>query len=130
MYKQELQQIIMKKFINVAMNEALKSNQNFKHGAVLVHNNKIISKGYNHSNGKDMPHHMWSIHAEMDAVLSSNVCVKLQDYVKLYVVRITPTGLAESKPCAKCQKFMKRFNVSRVFYSTCDQNIDTMYLAP
>ena len=36
-------------FINVAYEEALKSNMYKKYGTVLIHKNKIISSGYNYS---------------------------------------------------------------------------------
>jgi len=119
------------RFIDLATQEALKSTQNFKHGAVLVKNGKLVSKGYNHSSG-NIQHEMWSVHAEMDAVMSSKITKrrsqKFADCYKLYVVRVNSSGLADSKPCIRCQKFMKRFNIARVFYSTNCQIIDDMYV--
>ena len=104
------------RFIQHAIKEAKKSQQNFKHGAILVKKNKMISSGHNKVT-KKCPSHMFSIHAEIAAIKHSSDSNGLTD-THIYVVRINNDGLADSKPCANCQHFMKLHGISRVFYST------------
>ena len=103
-------------FIHYAMEEAEKSQQNFKHGAILVKHNKMISRGHNKVTRK-CPSHMFSIHAEMAAIKQSSESQTLAN-THIYVVRISNSGLADSKPCSNCQQFMKLHGITRVFYST------------
>ena len=105
-----------KQFIQTAIEEASKSQQLFKHGAIVVKNKKIISIGHNKVTSK-CPSHMHSIHAEMAAIKQSHEKSKLSNS-HVYVVRITNMGLADSKPCINCQHFMKMHGITRVFYST------------
>ena len=106
-----------KQFILKAIEEAEKSQQNFKHGAILVKNKKVIATGYNRVTQK-CPSHMFSVHAEIAAIKSSTDKTKVISDSHIYVVRINSCGLADSKPCLKCQQFMKIHGISRVFYST------------
>jgi tRNA(Arg) A34 adenosine deaminase TadA len=103
-----------KEFISKAIEQAERSSQNFKHGAIIVKNKKIISLGHNKISSK-VPSHLYSIHAEMAAIKGSSKNVTNSH---CYVVRVNTYGLAESKPCEKCQQFMKMHGVTRVFYST------------
>ena len=52
------------KYLDIAKNEALKSELTNKHGCVIVRKNKVIAKGYNKYNNEFK--HCFSIHAEMD----------------------------------------------------------------
>lgn len=36
----------------------------------------------------------------------------------MFIVRLTETGLADSRPCIDCLETLKRFEVKRVYYST------------
>lgn len=119
-----MRQVIVK----MAIEEATRSAQHFKHGAVVVRNGKIISTGHNKVTTK-CPSHMYSIHAEMAAIKHSNERCGLVDS-HIYVVRINKCGLADSKPCANCQRFMKLHGVSRVYYSTGDtaQQFKSLYI--
>ena len=115
-------------FIQHAIEEAQKSQQNFKHGAILVKKNRMISGGHNKVTRK-CPSHMFSIHAEMAAIKHSSGSIGLAK-THLYVVRINNEGLADSKPCTDCQHFMKLHGISRVFYSTGlpTKEIDSLYI--
>ena len=115
-------------FIQHAIEEAKRSQQNFKHGAILVKKNKMISSGHNKVT-KKCPSHMFSIHAEMAAIKQSSDSNGLAN-THIYVVRINNDGLADSKPCINCQHFMKLHGISRVFYSTGLSNkaIDSLYI--
>jgi|TARA_B110000046_G_C12628067_1_gene247485 tRNA(Arg) A34 adenosine deaminase TadA len=108
-------------FIVRAMEEAQRSDQNFKHGALLVKNRKIISQGHNRTTTK-CPSHMFSIHAEIAAIKQFSEKINIQNS-HIYVVRINnQSSLADSKPCYNCQHFMKLHGISRVFYSTGKEN--------
>ena len=112
---------------DLAVQEAYRSGQNFKHGAVIVRSGKVLSSGHNKVTTR-CPSHMYSIHAEMAAIKQSNVKNNL-DMSHLYVVRVNKCGLAESKPCAKCQQYMRIHGIKRVFYSTGNgDEFDSMYL--
>ena len=116
-------------FLEMAVNEAERSYQNFKHGAILVKGGKVISTGHNKVSTR-CPAHMYSIHAESAAIKNCTEKTGSLSNTHVYVVRINKTGLAGSLPCAKCQRFMKIHGVSRVFYSTGrrDQLWDSMYI--
>ena len=110
-------------YIDMAEDQANKSVQNFRHGAVLVKDGKIISKGYNKPITPDRPG-QHSIHAEVNAIKNSG---KSCENAILYVVRVNTCGLANSKPCKHCLNFMKIMKVQRVFYSS-DDGIENFYL--
>lgn len=116
-------------FIQYAIQEAEKSQQNFKHGAILVKKNKMISSGHNKVTRK-CPSHMFSIHAEMAAIKHSSESQGTLTNTHIYVVRINNDGLADSKPCTNCQHFMKLHGITRVFYSTGipDKEVKSLYI--
>ena len=120
----------MKKYvINIAEKEAHKSGQNFKHGAVLVQNGKVVSAGHNRvTTGKGA--HIFSTHAEMAAIKQCSDRSSMSD-AHMYVVRVNKGGnLADSRPCARCQKFMKMHKIQRCFFSTGKENtpFDSLYV--
>lgn len=41
----------------------------------------------------------------------------------LFIVRLTESGLADSRPCIDCLETLKRFKVRRVYYSTRNEGI-------
>jgi len=99
-----------------------KSNVLHKHGCVIVHNNKIISVGYNYhvnfSNG-------YTVHAEVDAI--NNISKKHRNILKnstLYVIRKTNYDIYKSsKPCDNCAKYIKKYGISKIYYSVEDFDI-------
>ena len=116
-------------FIQHAIQEAEKSQQHFKHGAILVKKNKMISGGHNRVTRKCQSH-MFSIHAEMAAINHSSQSQGLTN-TQIYVVRIDNNNLlADSKPCSNCQHFMKLHGITRVFFSTgiLNKQFDSLYI--
>tara|TARA_B100001996_G_C18622511_1_gene578316 strand:- start:456 stop:803 length:348 start_codon:yes stop_codon:yes gene_type:complete len=111
-------------FFDIAVEEAERSVQRFKHGAVIVKGGKIVSTGFNKVSRK-CPSHMFSVHAEVSAIKHSKVGL-CESHV--YVVRLNTSGLAESKPCENCQKFMKMHGVSRCFYSNSNGRYESLYI--
>jgi len=102
------------KYLDIAKNEALKSELTNKHGCVIVRKNKVIAKGYNKYNNEFK--HCFSIHAEMDVI---NKCRKLNlSDCKLFVIRINSLGeFKNSKPCECCQKVIRKKKIKRIFHS-------------
>ena len=104
-------------YITQCMEEAEKSDICFRHGAVVIKNNKIISSGHNKYSGKKL-HHLRTVHAEMDAIMnSSTTCFN----ATVYVVRLSSInhhGMGLSCPCDKCVKCMKLHRIQKVVYST------------
>ena len=107
-----------RQFINQCIEEAVRSDIHFQHGAVLIKNNRIISTGYNRYSGHKL-HHLLTIHAEMNAI--QNAGKQDIENAKMYVIRLsqlTDDGLGSSCPCTKCTKFMKLHKIQKVVYST------------
>jgi deoxycytidylate deaminase len=102
-----------KKFWHQAFLEALKgSHSKFRHGAILVKNNKVISCGRN----RDTFRQNRCIHAEEDAIKG---CTKKQCIgATMFVVRIkADLTLGLSKPCKRCKIIIEKAKIERVFYS-------------
>jgi len=116
-------------FVELAIMQARKSPMQYRHGAVLWKDNKILQTGYN------FPVHMpvedtkqFSIHAERD-------CLKglRSDQIygsSLLSVRITNKieNLTSSKPCRGCMALLRRKKVKRVFWFDSDGDLHRLYL--
>ena len=108
-----------RQFVDQCMEEAEKSDIGFRHGAVIIKNNKIVSRGYNKYTSHK-PHHLRTVHAEMNAIKNAKTDI---ENATLYVIRLSnlsENGLGPSCPCNKCQKFMKLHKIQKVIYSTPD----------
>lgn len=109
--------MIRRLFLNEAYNQALKSDMNFTHGAVVVFRGKIVGRGFNsYCNDK----YNRSIHAEVSAIHSAlDKIDKCQlCHCELVIIRVTKGGnFANSFPCANCQKVISNFNLKKVYYS-------------
>jgi deoxycytidylate deaminase len=92
----------------------------FKHGAILVKNNVVLSAGFNQykTHPKLTEKTEWPyLHAETHAMFKYGL-ENLED-TKLYVVRIRPNNLIGiSKPCETCQYFICKTGVKEVHYTT------------
>lgn len=101
----------------LAEREATRSGQYQRHGAVVVQNGKVISSGFNKSTGRYPSMH--TLHAEMAAI---KMCANPADS-HVYVVRVNSQGgLANSRPCKRCYRFMLKHGISRVWWSTGNGN--------
>mgnify|MGYP001942874318 CR=1 FL=1 len=112
--------------IDAAIDMAYRSEQNFKHGAVVVQNGKVCSSGHNKVTCKIS--HLYSCHAEMAAINRFSDKTKTLTDAHMYVVRINKCGLADSKPCKKCMSYMKAHGISRVFFSTGTDTFGSLYV--
>jgi deoxycytidylate deaminase len=98
-----------------------------RHRAVITRGGHIIARGYNHH--VNHYHHMWSQHAEVDALVDLKRKFPVESRNKkwmrdcrLYVVRIGPDSrgnpLKNSLPCVNCSAAIKEANIPVVFYSS------------
>jgi deoxycytidylate deaminase len=107
-------------FLDKAAEIAKFSTMQQKHGAVVVYKNKIIAYGFNY-----MTHYLNdnnSIHAEVAAISQVFKNKTILEECDIYVVRIATARfnncLKLSKPCEKCTKFIKKYNIRCTYYST------------
>ena len=107
-------------FVEQAMLEANRSLMKMRHGAIIVHRNKIIARGHNK---KDNFSEKTSLHAEVAAIMDMK---KGRDYprtsVTMYVIRLgsCPGHTKNSKPCVNCEKSIIESGIKRVFFSSND----------
>jgi deoxycytidylate deaminase len=97
----------------------------FFHGAVISHHGKIVAVGVNRERNdakiiKDAPSDMYSVHAEVAALMS---CRKTNlDGAVIYVARVNKHGKPMmSKPCPNCQKALKARGIKKVCYTIDNQ---------
>jgi len=108
-------------FLCEAAKIAEKSNMLQKHGAIIVYKNKIIADGYNYI--CDYMNNNYSIHAEIAAISKIFYNKKILEECDIYVVRIATSSifdkcLKNSQPCISCSKFIKKYNLRNIYYST------------
>jgi deoxycytidylate deaminase len=104
-------------FVEQAMLEAGKSNQNHRHGSVIVHRSKIIARGYNKVNPLNCQH---SLHAEVAAINEMKKIRNGPANVTMYVIRLGSCGTKNSKPCVNCERSIIESGIRRVYFSCND----------
>jgi len=126
------------KYIKYAINEAIKSFQKNRHGAIIIYKNQIIGQGFNTEKARGniltnykLVNSTHTIHAEIAAILDMYHRFKLKKFrsiIKnaiLLVVRI-PTNseniysinsFRNSKPCPKCHSVLDQLQIKKVYYS-------------
>lgn len=109
---------LLNKFqLKYLINQALRSEEKFKHGAIILDKKgNIISSGFNHK--VDYYNHKFTIHAEIDAI---NKIIKNQYDLNniLIVIRINKNNeLKMSKPCKDCEKYIVMNKIRKVYYSS------------
>jgi deoxycytidylate deaminase len=112
-----------KYYFEIAANIARNSDMFQKHGAVIVYKKTIIATGFNSYSFNNKTN--FSMHAEIVAInnVIKNYNKDILSESKLYIVRIAPESkskyvLKYSKPCLNCQKYINKFNIKKIFYST------------
>lgn len=118
------QQTLLDKAVSLAL---ISDYKQFRHGAIIVKNGKIVSVGVNYyiNDPRNMADNLLkgvSCHAEV-AALNSARKTNL-DGATIYVARVLRDGTpAMSKPCNECQKALKARGVKKVFY-TIDSSME------
>ena len=106
----------MNKYLEKALEIAETSKCRYKHGCVVVSRGRVIAQATNKKIGD--PSTEWRrshIHAEIAAVIAAGSNAKGS---KVYVARVTKGGApAMSKPCKKCERYLKRYGVSEVVWT-------------
>ena len=124
-YKQNLS-VRDRKRLSQATRIAETSQCNKRHGAVLTQGGRVLGTGVNINKndaaiiGVDVT--LFSVHAEVAAWKSAG-SPKLHN-ATMYVARVSKRGKpVMSKPCTKCQEFLRSVGVRKVVY-TIDSVID------
>ena len=106
--------------IDIAIDQARKSNGPFKHGCVVMSGKNVIAKGNNHVRNKVGT---LSIHAEMDAIWKMDS--DQYSNKKAVIVRLSngATKLANSRPCSICMGLLKQHGITTIAYSTSSGSI-------
>lgn len=105
-------------YFDLARKIARLSTHKFKHGALILRGNRVVSLNHNKATQTHPKANSKfnTLHAEAAAILSSKADLKGTD---LYVVRVVNNGdTAESKPCRYCQQLIKESGIKRVYYSS------------
>jgi len=116
----EQQVTVANRYMRMALNEALKSTCNKRHGAILVNGGKIIAAGYNKQRNSTYsvdfvktPYGL-SVHAEIDALRKA----KHTEGVDIYVARIDKAGHPRlSRPCQRCAKALSDAGIKNIYYT-------------
>ncbi len=111
--------MIKRLFFDEAFNQALRSDMNFNHGSVVIYRGKIIGKGFNRYINSDYCDKV-SLHAEVSAINDALKRVSAEELkkCKLIVIRINKEGdCLNSRPCCKCQEYINKFCIKKVFHS-------------
>lgn len=106
--------------INTLINEAYKSECAYKHSALLIYNNKIVSIGHNRHLPYDKDYQKrWTVHAEVDCLIKLPRKLKSKcREMNMYTIRVDKSGhLAIATPCEKCNSFINKYNVKTVYHS-------------
>ena len=113
--------MIRRLFIDEAYNQAMKSDMNFNHGAVLIYRGKIVGRGFNtYINSNYNCTQKISLHAEVSAVNDALKKMHVSELknCELIIIRVNNSGMcANSKPCCKCQDFINKLCIRKVYYS-------------
>ena len=112
----------LSKHVELAVEEALKSDHKIKIGAVIFNGRKVISVGHNdahraakklHPRFQNFP---GSVHAEVAAILKAKTDLRR---MKMLVVRCSPfkKNLLLAKPCRLCESYIRYVGIKRIYYS-------------
>ncbi len=107
--------------INIAIEEAKKSDHKQKVGAVIFDKKRIISKGHNTCQKSVKKLHpkfqrfKYSVHAEVDWIIKAKKDLK---GTSILVVRLNKNNQFRlSKPCFNCMNYIQYVGIKKVFYS-------------
>ncbi len=111
----------MDKIIETCQKQVNQSTLNYKHGAVIVYRNKIVSSSHNFQRSNQRSNqHGNSVHAEVAAIQKFMVRYpkRFLEEASLVVVRMNKSGdLCNSKPCSACQRYIAKHRIPVTFYS-------------
>lgn len=102
--------------IHEALKVAARSSlYKYKTGAIIVRDNKIISRGWSHYSDRTFQTYL-SVHAELHAVMRA--AGEDLSGCTIYVVTLSFAGnVTTGRPCAECARILKDAGVVDVIYS-------------
>lgn len=114
------------KFINAARKESEKSKSpEYWVGAVIVNGGgEMVGTGHNRTSAKinrwekRFNIKLWSLHAEVDAIMNCDYCAGTTMFVSGRKAR--NGNKINCRPCGKCWKIMKFAKIRGVFYETLE----------
>lgn len=104
----------------------------YKHFSFLTQRNKVVSIGYNlsfhtHPLAKKYGYRFSNIHSELDAIKKFPFSPSLLPKYTMVNIRIMGSSrLGLSKPCRKCQRLLKDFGITNIWYSTHNGNFEKL----
>ena len=114
-------------YINVARSLAEKSEENKKHGAVVIKSGRVVGYGFNkfkndiHVVPEELIKVHCSRHAEEIAIKNAGDNAK---GATIYVARVNRSGInRDSRPCIVCSELIKESGIKRVVY-TMEETIE------
>jgi len=118
--------------VKAAKQEALKSKDRHKIGAIIFGKKVIVSKGHNckeRSVKSLLPlfqKREHSVHAEVSSIILARKSVR---GLSMLVVRVNNQGkLRLAKPCSVCMTYIRYVKIKNVYYSTNDGTIERIKL--
>lgn len=103
--------------LSVGVNRYILSKFNSRHSHLYFTNNREYKNKYKINSNFDA----FTIHAEIDVFIKAYTkipkSILKQLDLTLYVVRSQNHCLTLSKPCDKCQKFLKQFKYLKIYFS-------------
>ncbi len=103
------------------------------HFTFITRRNNVIALGWNESNkthpiANTFGHRFNLIHSELGALNHFPYPISHLSKYRLINIRLTHDDeLAMSKPCKRCRKMLRHFNVNEIEYSTTN-DFKTLYL--
>ncbi|OZB98169.1 deaminase [Paenibacillus sp. XY044] len=109
-----------KKFIAFCLKKARKNRiDNYRLAATIIKGGRVIAVGVNSNKAGcliDPLYENKGVHAELDAL-----CKLSEKQIKGSIMYVAgwskANNMITSKPCPKCQEYMKKFDLKAVYYS-------------
>ncbi len=113
--------------LKLAIEEAKKSEHQFRVGAVIFKGKRIISSAYNSTRSNQVPYQFkgWleALHAECHAIIKAKK--NLKGY-SIIVVRLNKKNeLTMAKPCNFCQDFIDYVGIKEIYWSNYNGELET-----
>ena len=122
--------MILKRLINIAINECRYSDHKQRMSAIIFGKNKIISKGFNTSQ-KSLRHFLakfqrWkgSVHAEVDAIIKAKRDLK---NMSILIIRVNKNNqLRYSRPCEHCRMYLEYVGIKKIYFINKEEKIEIL----
>ncbi|MFL1672666.1 hypothetical protein [Paenibacillus dendritiformis] len=107
--------------INLCLQYASRKSKvsKYKHCSMLIKGNRVLSIGINREKAGclgDPIYEQKGWHSELDCLYKmSPECIKGS---VLYVAGINNNNILLSKPCIHCQRYLEKFDLKAIYYST------------